>query len=279
MDLQTYIQLLEKEGELHRVTCEVDPELEITEIAQRQVRAGGPALLFENVKGSPFPLAINLNATRRRLVLGLGAEPGELGDRLADMVKGLQPPRLSALWEHRKTLARALSMRVKRLSSAPVQEVVGAPGDLTTLPALKCWPKDGGRFITLPLVGTAAPGSPKQNLGMYRMQVYGPRATGMHWQIVRGAEAQAHAAGKKSLPCAVALGGDPALTLSAIFPLPEEMEELPFAGLLRGSPQKVVRAKTQPLWVPADAEFILEVSVDLQDRRKEGPFGDHFGHY
>lgn len=278
LDLQSYLKLLERKGELHRVPCEVDPELEVTEIAQRQVRLGGPALLFERVKGSPFRLAINLNATRRRLVLGLGAEPGVLGDRLAGLVKAMQPPSLKALWKHRGTVTRALAMRVKRLGSSPVQDHVSLPGDLTTLPVLKCWPRDAGRFITLPLVGTAGPDG-RQNLGMYRMQVYGPKATGMHWQIVRGAEAQAYKAAGKPLPCAVALGGDPALILSAIFPLPEDMEELPFAGLLRGSAQTVVRAKTQPIWVPANAEFILEGVVDSADRRKEGPFGDHFGHY
>ncbi|HTA16617.1 MAG TPA: UbiD family decarboxylase, partial [bacterium] len=151
---------------------------------------------------------------------------------------------------------------------------------LGRLPVLQCWPQDAGRFITLPLVHTVSPLTGKGNLGMYRMQVYGPAETGMHVQIVRGTEAHAYDAGPQSkLPCAVALGGDPALTLAAIFPLPEDMEELPFAGLLRGEPQPLVRAKTQPLWVPADAEFILEGRIDLADRRMEGPFGDHFGHY
>ncbi|MGH7443112.1 MAG: UbiD family decarboxylase, partial [bacterium] len=164
--------------------------------------------------------------------------------------------------------------------SSPVQEIVERPGDLTRLPVLRCWPKDGGPFITLPLVHTVSPATGKGNLGMYRMQVYNAHETGMHTQIVRGTEAHAHEAGPGAkLPCAVALGGDPALILAAIFPLPEGMEELPFAGLLRGKAQPLVRAKTQPLWVPADAEFILEGVIDLGDRRREGPFGDHFGHY
>lgn len=281
MTLREYLALLDSHGQLHRIGVEVDAEYEIGEIAQRWMRrGGGKALLFEKVKGSTFPLAINLNGTRERLRLGLGAEPGELGERLVGMVKRLQPPSLKGLWQSRAALGRLLSLRVKKLGSSPVQAVVDRSPDLTRLPVLRCWPQDGGRFITLPLVHTVSPVSGKGNLGMYRMQVYNGRETGMHYQIVRGAEAHAHEAGPGSkLPCAVALGGDPALILSAIFPLPEDVEELPFAGLLRGSAQPLVRAKTQPLWVPANAEFILEGVIDHADRRQEGPFGDHFGHY
>jgi 4-hydroxy-3-polyprenylbenzoate decarboxylase len=279
--LREYLAILEAHDQLHRIKVEVDAEYEIGEIAQRWMRmGGGKALLFENVKGSDFPLVINLNGTRERLRLGLGADPGELGQRLADLVKALQPPKLARLWQQRATISRGLAMRVKHMGSSPVQDVVNKAPDLTRLPVLRCWPKDGGRFITLPLVHTVSPSTGKGNLGMYRMQVYNARETGMHYQIVRGTEGHAHDAGPKAqLPCAVALGGDPALILSAIFPLPEDMEELPFAGLLRGQAQPVVKAKTQPLWVPANAEFILEGVIDLADRRKEGPFGDHFGHY
>src|SRR5665213_3781234 len=284
MTLSQYLAVLEKNGQLHRVRAEVDSRFEIGEIAQRQLRAGGgPALLFENVKGSEFPLAINLNATPERLRWGLNADPGALGQKLADLVKALQPPSLKALWKHREAIVRGLSMRVKRLGSSPVQDVVDLKPDLTRLPILHCWPQDAGRFITLPLVHTVSPLTGKGNLGMYRMQVYNGAETGMHVQIVRGTEAHAYEAGGVKagavLPCAVALGGDPALTLAAIFPLPEDMEALPFAGLLRGKPQTLVRAKTQPLWVPADAEFILEGVIDYGDLRTEGPFGDHFGHY
>ena len=281
MTLREYLAVLESRGQLHRVAAEVDARYEIGEIAQRQMRAGGgPALLFENVKGSDFPLAINLNATAERLRLGLGADPGELGSKLAALAQAMQPPSLKALWRHREALGRGLAMRVRHVRSSAVQDVVSMEPDLTRLPVLRCWPGDGGPFITLPLVQTVSPASGRSNLGMYRMQVYNARETGMHWQIVRGAEAHAHEAGAgASLPCAVALGGDPALMLAAIFPLPEGMEELPFAGLLRGRAQTLVRARTQPLWVPADAEFILEGVVDLADRRMEGPFGDHFGHY
>ncbi|HTB23511.1 MAG TPA: UbiD family decarboxylase [bacterium] len=281
MTLGEYLGLLESKGLLHRVKAEVDARFEIGEIAQRQVRmGGGPALLFENVKGSDFPLAINLNATPQRLRLGLGADPAELGNKLVGLLKAMQPPSLGALWRHRSALSRGLSMRVKRLGSSPVQDVVDLKPDLGRLPILHCWPQDAGRFITLPLVHTVSPLTGKGNLGMYRMQVHNASETGMHVQIVRGTEAHAQQAGPGAkLPCAVALGGDPALILSAIFPLPEDVEELPFAGLLRGKPQTLVRAKTQPLWVPADAEFILEGVIDLADRRMEGPFGDHFGHY
>jgi 4-hydroxy-3-polyprenylbenzoate decarboxylase len=279
MDLQSYVRELEQLGELKRVRAQVDPELEVSEIALRQMRQGGPALLFEDVKGSSFPLAINLNATPGRLAHALGMAPAELGGRLGRLMEALQPPSLKALWREKSILGRALSMRVRRLGSSPVQQVVSRPGDLTSLPALKCWPKDGGHFITLPLVGTVDAATGRQNLGMYRMQVFGPGQAGLHWQIVRGAEAHAAASKTGKLSVAVALGGDPALTLAAIFPLPEGMEELPFAGLLRGRAQPLVRALTQPLWVPANAEFILEGEVDLAERRLEGPFGDHMGHY
>jgi UbiD family decarboxylase len=279
LTLREYIAVLEREGQLLRIKAEVDPVYEAGEIAQRAMRQGGPALLFENVKGADFPLAMNLNGTMQRLKLGLRADPAELGEKLIGLVKAMQPPSLKALWNHKATVARALNMRVKKVGSSPVQAVVNTQPDLTRLPVLKTWPGDAGRFITLPLVHTVSPSNGKGNLGMYRMQVYGPAETGMHVQIVRGTEAHAHDSTDGKLPCAVALGGDPALILSAIFPLPENVEELPFAGLLRGSPQPLVRAKTQPLWVPADAEFILEGHIDLADKRTEGPFGDHFGHY
>jgi 4-hydroxy-3-polyprenylbenzoate decarboxylase len=278
--LREYLGILESRGLLQRVKARVDPRFEIGEIAQRRMREGAPALLFENVQGSGFPLAINLNGTAERLRLGLGDDPAALGRKLADLVLALQPPSLKALWRHRTTVAQGLAMRVTKLRHSPVQDRVDLEPDLSTLPVLHCWPQDGGRFITLPLVHTVSPLTGKGNLGMYRMQVFNGRETGMHYQIVRGAEAHAHDAGARAaLPCAVALGGDPALMLAAIFPLPEDMEELPFAGLLRGRPQPLVRAKTQPLWVPANAEFIMEGVIDLQDRRLEGPFGDHFGHY
>jgi 4-hydroxy-3-polyprenylbenzoate decarboxylase len=281
MTLGQYIRLLERHGQLHRIPVEVDPIYEIGEIAQRWMRlGGGKALLFERPTGSDFPLVINLNATPERLRLGLGADPGELGANLVDLLQKLPAPDLGTLWRHRHTLRRGLAMRVTRLRSSEVQAVVEPAPDLRRLPVLRCWPKDAGRFITLPLVHTVSPRTGKGNLGMYRMQVYNARETGMHYQIVRGAEAHAHDAGPQArLPAAVALGGDPALILSAIFPLPEDVEELPFAGLLRGRPQPLVKAKTQPLWVPANADFILEGEIDLADRRKEGPFGDHFGHY
>lgn len=279
MTLREYIAILEKNGQLLRIKAEVDPVYEAGEIAQRAMRMGERALLFENVKGSKFPLAMNLNGTMERLKLGLGVDPEALGARLIGFVKDMQPPKLKALWAHRQTVARALNMRVKKVGSSGVQDVVSLQPDLGKLPVLKTWPGDAGRFITLPLVHTVSPTNGKGNLGMYRMQVYNAHETGMHFQIVRGTEAHAHQSLDGKLPCAVAIGGDPALILSAIFPLPEDVEELPFAGLLRGSPQPLVRAKTQPLWVPANAEFILEGVIDLNDRRIEGPFGDHFGHY
>jgi len=279
-DLQTFLEHLERHGELLRVRVEVDPALEITEIATRVVREEGPALLFERVQGSPYPLAINIFGSRRRIRMALGREPAAIGEELAGLVERLNPPTLPAVWSTRATLRRMLSMRTVRSRRALCQEVDEAP-DLETLPALTCWPGDGGRFITFPLVLTQDPQTHRRNLGIYRMHVFAGDRTGMHWQVQKGGGFHYYRAEQRGRPLevAVVLGGDPALMLSAVLPLPEDLDEVAFSGFLRGQPTGMVPARTLSLRVPASAEFILEGAVPPGERAMEGPFGDHFGHY
>jgi 4-hydroxy-3-polyprenylbenzoate decarboxylase len=279
-DLQEFLNRLEAAGELARVRVEVDPELEITEIATRTVRTGGPALLFERVRGSAFPLAINVFASARRLELALGRAPAEIGAELAATFVRLQPPSLRGLWESRRTLRRAACARIRRVAEAPVREIVEEP-DLGRLPILKCWPGDGGRFLTFPLVITTARGGRERNVGLYRMHVYSRSETGMHWQIQKGGGFHHHEAEKRGEPLevAVAIGGDPVLVMAAMWPLPEGIDEAAASGFIRGRPTRMTRAATLGIDVPADAEFVLEGVVPAGVRRLEGPFGDHYGHY
>lgn len=280
-DLREFISALEREGEIRRVQVEVDPQLEITEIATRLAREKGPALLFERVKGSPYPLVINQLATARRIEVALGRHPAAVGVDLVNLVERLNPPSLREIWKSRGLLWKlGRASRKKVVRTGVSQEVVEAP-DLYELPALKCWPKDGGRFLTLPLVRTLAPSTGRSNLGVYRMQIYDRDKTGMHWQIQKGGGfhyAEAEAA-NEALEVAAILGGDPALQLAAILPLPESMEELLFAAILRGAPTPMTQAQSLRMTVPANAEFVLEGSVAPRLRQTEGPFGDHFGHY
>jgi menaquinone biosynthesis decarboxylase len=279
-DLQSYVAELERTGQLRRVTVEVDPYLEISAIAQRVVREEGPALLFERVRGSSFPLVMNLFGSMRRIELALGKHPQEIGRELIGAVQQLNPPSLGAFWRARGTLARARFMRPRVVRSAPVQQVVEAPA-LTRLPGLTTWPRDGGPFITFGPTLTHAPGTGRRNFGLYRLQVFDDATTGMHWQSMKGGRGHYFEAERRGEPleAAVVLGGDPILMLSAIFPLPEDMDELAFAGFLRGAPTRMVRGTWIKLQVPASAEFVLEGEVPPGERRMEGPFGDHFGHY
>ncbi len=279
-DLQSFVAALERQGELKRVRAEVDPELEITEIATRVVREEGPALLFERVKGSPYPLAINLLGSRRRIEMALGREPAAIGRELIAFVERLNPPSLGKLWAMRSTVRRLLAGRLRTVRRAPCQEVVEGPA-LGTLPVLKCWPGDGGRFLTLPLVLTRSPVTGRSNLGIYRMHVYDERSTGMHWQLQKGGGFHYHEAESQgqALEVAAVLGGDPALIIAAVLPLPEGLEELVFAGILRGKPTPMVQARTLSMHLPASAEIVLEGRVFPGARALEGPFGDHFGHY
>jgi len=278
--LSDFLADLERRGDLKRVAREVDPEFEVTEIACREARGEGPALLFEKVRGARFPLAVNVLAARRRIEWALGRTPGAVGAEIEELFHAL--PRLSPadLWSARGSAGRVLAMRPKEVGSGPAQQVA-AEADLAPLPNLQLWPKDGGRFVTAGLVLTEHPVERTRNLGIYRMHLYDARTTGMHWQIGKGGGFHYHEAEKRDLPLevAVSVGADPALLLAAIAPLPEGIDELAFAGFLRGSPTRLARARTLALRVPADAEFVLEGVVPPRERRDEGPFGDHFGHY
>ncbi len=280
-DFQSFLHALEAAGELKRVKIEVDPELEITEIATRSVREGKPALLFENVRGSRYPLAINTLASARRIEIGLGRPPEQIGEEVVSFAERINPPKLSEFWHSRKTVSRLLNIRPKRVRSGYARQVSESKPDLLSLPVLKCWPEDGGRFLTLPLVISRDPENGSGNLGIYRMQVYGPGETGMHMQVQKGGGFHYWKAEKmgKPLEMAVALGGDPALILSAVMALPEGIDEIAFSGVVRGKRTPVTRCRTVGLMAPANAEFILEGLVEPGVRRLEGPFGDHFGHY
>jgi 4-hydroxy-3-polyprenylbenzoate decarboxylase len=288
--LGDFIGRLDKAGELRRIKTPVSPVLEITEIADRVMKMtdGGPALLFENVQGSKFPLAINLMGSRRRMSWALGVDDlEEIGQEIAtltrlpsDIPAGLMGklallPQLASLG---KIAPRLISPIV-----APCQEVVktGSDATLDDLPILTCWPDDGGPYITLPLVFTKDDATGKRNVGMYRIQKMGPRETGMHWQ--RHKVGSRHYAGfeakGRDIPVAIVLGGDPALTYSATAPLPDEIDEMVFAGFLRKKPVELVKCKTIDMEVPADAEFVIEGIVPAGERRREGPFGDHTGYY
>lgn len=280
-DLQSYILALEGAGELHRIKVEVDPELEITEIATRVVREKGPALLFEKVKGSQFPVAINLMASEKRIEMALGRPPAALGEEIRHFMERLSPPSIGAFWEHRSFLHRLISFRLAKAKHSPCQEVIQHPTNLCALPVLKCWPEDGGRFFTLPMIYTQDPDTGHKNLGMYRLQVFSKDSTGMHWQIQKGGSFHYYQSEQKDIPleAAVILGGDPTMILCAAMPLPDGMDEVMFSGLLRHQATRMTDAKTISLRVPANAEFIMEGIVPPHERRIEGPFGDHLGHY
>jgi 4-hydroxy-3-polyprenylbenzoate decarboxylase len=244
---------LEGAGDLKRVRVEVDPRFEIAEIAQRAVREEGPALLFENVKGSRFPLAINFLGTFARIERAIGMHPEALGERLVRFAEELNPPTLDRLWAARDFYPRLLAFRPMRTRGGCAQEVVDRAPDLTQLPVITCWPLDGGPFITFPLVMTRHPRTGKSNVGIYRMQVYNGTSTGMHWQIHKGGGFHYRAAEQQgnALPVAVALGADPALMLAGIFPLPEALEEIAFAGILRARSTRLTSARTINIDVPA----------------------------
>jgi 4-hydroxy-3-polyprenylbenzoate decarboxylase len=285
--LRAFVAALSAAGELKRIPVEVDPELEITAITDRVSKAGGPALLFERVKGSRFPLLINAFGSERRMALALGraslTEAAEEISRLIAMAE--RAP--GASWPERikmapKALQVALSLRPKTVKAAPCQEVVMTEPNLDLLPVLKCWPQDAGKFITLPQVYTRDPESGRLNAGMYRMQLYDAVTTGMHWHVHHDGAHNYRAArrrGEERVEIAVALGGDPALTYAATAPLPREIEEVMLAGFLRRKPVELVRCLTVDMLAPADADFVLEGYVDASELRREGPFGDHTGYY
>ena len=278
--LRAYVEALRKAGELHTIGAQVDPYLEIAEITDRVVKAGGPALLFTNVKGSRFPVLTNQFGSQRRMAMAFDAKHlDDVAARLRTMLEITPPgPSFGAKLGSLKQLMPLANAIPKILRDAPCQDVVIRDPDLKKLPVLTTWPMDGGPFITLPLVITKDPRTSRPNVGMYRMQVYNSRETGMHWQRHKQGRAHAAAWGDK-IPVAVAIGSDPPITYAATAPLPPVLDEFAFAGLLRGKPVELVQAKTVDLRVPASAEFVLEGFVDNTDLRTEGPFGDHTGVY
>ena len=277
--LGDFVAALERAGQLHRVETQVDPRLEISEITDRVVKRGGPALLFTNVRGSQFPVLTNQFGSRRRMAMALGTGTlDEAGDRIRKLLDMSMPQSAMEKIGKLLSLAPLAAALPKTVSSGSCQDVVLDRPDLTKLPVLTTWPMDAGPFITLPLVVTKDPQNGRFNVGMYRMQVYGPNETAMHWQRHKQGRAHAKAWGDR-VPVAVAIGSDPVLTYAATAPLPPVVDEYLFAGLLRGKPVKLVACKTVDLKVPADAEFVLEGYVDNTDVRVEGPFGDHTGVY
>ena len=280
-DIQEFIKVLEDKGQLIRISEKVSAELEITEIADRVSKAYGKALLFENVEGSQYPVAINLMGTYDRMSMALEVDNfDEIADDIQEFMNVNGYMTLMGKVKAIPKAVRVLNMPTKKVLTAACQEVVEEP-DLDTLPILKCWPDDGGKFITLPLVIAKDPVTNQQNMGMYRLQVYAKNTTGMHWHL--------HKDGKEiyeeyrklgsRMPVAVAIGCDPATIYSATAPLPKMIDEMLFAGFLRKKSLPVVKCITSDLYVPANAEFILEGYVDLDELREEGPFGDHTGYY
>jgi len=284
-DLRDFIRALEKEKELKRISIEVDPVLEIAEFADRSVKSGGPALLFERPKGSSIPVLINGYASMRRMELALEVDSVEdIARRIAEYLEMRMPEGFLGKLKMLPKLAEMGSFFPKMVEKGPCQEIIRSTGfSLLDYPVLKCWPEDAGRFITLPLVFSKNPDTGKRNCGMYRMQIYDDRTAGMHWQTHKqGAEHYRRMlgqSGKDRMDVAVAIGSDPATMYSAILPLPPDLDEMLIAGFMRSSPVEMVKCQTCDLEVPANAEIVLEGYVQLGELRTEGPFGDHTGFY
>jgi len=281
-NLRSFLELLRRENDLVTVDCEVDPYLEVAEIHRRVIERGGPALLFTKVKGSGFPVVTNLFGTKRRIEFAFGPRPETFVKELVSVAESLLPPNRAELWKHRSLVREFFRLGTKTVARGPVTEFIDRPGRLDELPALTTWPEDGGPFITLPLVYSENPITKKHNLGIYRMQVYDAQTAGLHWQIQKGGGFHYHAAEElnQSLPVTVFLGGPPALMISAIAPLPEDVPELILASLLGG---KKLRMAKNPILgghrLVAEAEFALIGHAPPHERKPEGPFGDHYGYY
>ena len=288
-DLRDFIKQLEKQGELKRVTIPVDPYLEMTEICDRTLKQGGPALLFENPTGYNIPVLANLFGTPRRVAMGMGAESVTelrgIGELLATLKEPEPPKGMKDAWEKFPVFKQVLNMAPKLVSSPPCQELVreGDEIDLSVFPIQTCWPDDAGPLITWPLVITKGPNKDRQNLGIYRQQVIGKNKVIMRWLTHRGGaldfkEWQKAYPGKP-FPVSVALGADPATILAAVTPVPDTLSEYAFAGLLRGSKTEVANCLINDLQVPASAEIVLEGFIYPGETAPEGPFGDHTGYY
>ncbi|HRE54643.1 MAG TPA: 4-hydroxy-3-polyprenylbenzoate decarboxylase [Candidatus Competibacter sp.] len=288
-DLRDFIAQLERLGELRRIAVAVDPHLEMTEICDRVLRAGGPAILFEHPRGHAVPVLGNLFGTPRRVALGMGADDvealREVG-RLLAFLKEPEPPKgMRDAWEKLPVFKKILDMAPKKIGRPPCQErVIEAPDvDLSRLPVQTCWPEDAGPLITWGLVTTRGPHKPRQNLGIYRQQVIGRNKVIMRWLSHRGGALDFRdwqlARPGEPFPIAVALGADPATILAAVTPVPDALSEYAFAGLLRGSRTELAQCLGNDLQVPASAEFVLEGHIAPDETALEGPFGDHTGYY
>jgi 4-hydroxy-3-polyprenylbenzoate decarboxylase len=288
-DLRGFLTHLEGLGELKRIATAVDPCLEMTEICDRVLKAGGPALLFEKPKGHTVPVLANLFGTPKRVALGMGRESvsdlRELGQLLAYLKEPEPPKGLRDAWDKLPLLKQVLTMEPKTVRAAPCQQtqVAAADVDLSTLPIQTCWPGDAGALITWGLTVTRGPHKKRQNLGIYRQQVIGRNKLIMRWLAHRGGaldyrdHALAHA--REPFPVAVALGADPATMLGAVTPVPDTLSEYQFAGLLRGSKTEIVKCTLHDLFVPATSEIVLEGYIHAGETAVEGPFGDHTGYY
>jgi UbiD family decarboxylase len=281
LNLRQFLKILRKEKEIVDIYEEVDPCLEIAEIHRRIAAANGPALFFHRVKNSAFPVTTNLFGSRKRIDLAFQNRPDRIVASLVDLLTSEFPPKLSLLWKKRGDLKSLLALGTKKTSFPPIKGSQIAPPDLEKLPLLKSWPRDGGHFITLPLVYTAPPGGGAPNLGMYRIQRYCKKTTGLHFQIQKGggfhyqqAESQ-----RQVLPISIFIGGAPALILSAITPLPENVPELLIAGLMQGKKISITPTPHSPYPLLAECEFALVGHAQPYLRKPEGPFGDHYGYY
>src|SRR5436853_469904 len=284
-DLREFIRALEKKHQLKRIKTEVDSDLEIAEITDRVSKQGGPALLFESVKGHSIPVLINALGSRDRMKIALDIDDySEITERISELTDVKSPQGLIEKIKMIPRLADLGKMFPKMVKDGPCKERVLREGkfSLFDFPIIKCWPEDGGRYITMPLVFSKNPDTGKRNCGMYRMQVYDETTTGMHWQIHKnGAQhfrTQVRGGGGR-LDVAVAIGADPVTVFCAILPLPEDLDEMMIAGFLRERPVEMVKCETVDVEVPANAEIVLEGYVDTSERRVEGPFGDHTGYY
>ena len=283
-DLREYLAFLESKGDLRRISAPVNPELELTEIAYRMLRANGPALLFENVVGHDMPVAVNLFCAERRMNWALEVDSAdELAARLEsmlDLALGGPPQGIMNKLRALGRLAHVGAYQPRAVRNAPCQEMVitGADVDLRRLPIIKCWPEDAGPYITLPLVITKDPDTGTQNYGIYRMQVFDRNTTGMHWQTHK-VGARHYRTSRDKLEVAVALGGDPASIWTGSAPLPPEVDEMTLAGFIRDAGVELTPAVSVDLMVPAHAEIVLEGYVVPGEERSEGPFGDHTGYY
>jgi len=288
-DLRDFIQLLESKNKLHRINIPVSPYLEMTEISDRVLRKGGPALLFTQPTGAEMPVLTNLFGTPERVALGMGEESvsalEEIGKLLAYLKEPDPPKGLKDAWDKWPVLKQVLNMAPKRVSNAPCHDIIweGDDVNILRLPVQTCWPGDAAPLITWGLVITRGPGKPRQNLGIYRQQVIGPNKVIMRWLAHRGGALDfqdfksEHP--NERFPLAVALGADPATILGAVTPVPDTLSEYQFAGLLRGGKTEIVQCTSNDLEVPASAEIVLEGYIDPNETALEGPFGDHTGYY